>query len=216
MSAEAADREAVSGSRPCTPPQTSWFEFLLNPSLLEQHLHSPHPDPSPVQLIFQFLEQASKPSVNEQNQVQPPVDNRRNRTLKLMALKVAAHLRWDLNMLEKGLTIPVLNMLLNELLCVSHVPPGVKHVDLDLSSLPPTTAMAVVFYNRWAIRTIVLSSFPEKQTKPGPHQLNMMNMLQQEKEHTENILSVLREQATDSIMVLEGALSIKKDFYIHL
>lgn len=47
------------------------------------------------------------------------------------------------------LTIPVLNMLLNELLCVSKVPPGVKHVDLDLTTLPPTTAMAVVIYNRW-------------------------------------------------------------------
>ncbi|XP_072531478.1 integrator complex subunit 8 isoform X1 [Salminus brasiliensis] len=215
MSAEAADREAVSGSRPNTPPQTSWFEFLLDPSLLEQHLQKANPDPSPVQLVIQFLEQASKPSVNEQNQVQPPADNRRNRTLKLLALKVAAHLRWDLDVLEKGLTIPVLNMLLNELLCVSKVPPGVKHVDLDLSTLPPTTAMAVLIYNRWAIRTIVLSSFPEKQAKPGPHQLNMMNLVQQEKELTENILSVLKEQATDSIMVLEGALNIKKDFYIH-
>ncbi|XP_026070455.1 integrator complex subunit 8 [Carassius auratus] len=215
MSAEAADREAVSGSRPCTPPQASWFEFLLDPSLLEQHLQGPRPDPSPVQLIVQFLEQASKPSVNEQNQVQPPADNRRNRTLKLMALKVAAHLTWDLKELEKGLTIPVLNMLLNELLCASRVPPGVKHVDLDLSTLPPTTAMAVLIYNRWAIRTIVLSSFPEKQTKPGPHQLNMMSLVQQEKELTENILSVLREQAADSITVLEGALNIKKDFYIH-
>uniref|UniRef100_A0A8C2KWM1 Integrator complex subunit 8 n=1 Tax=Cyprinus carpio TaxID=7962 RepID=A0A8C2KWM1_CYPCA len=216
MSAEAADREAVSGSRPCTPPQASWFEFLLDPSLLEQHLFKCFfTDPSPVQLIVQFLEQASKPSVNEQNQVQPPADNRRNRTLKLMALKVAAHLTWDLNLLEKGLTIPVLNMLLNEFLCVSSVPPGVKHVDLDLSTLPPTTAMAVLIYNRWAIRTIVLSSFPEKQTKPGPHQLNMMSLVQQEKELTENILSVLREQATDSITVLEGALNIKKDFYIH-
>uniref|UniRef100_A0A673HBB6 Integrator complex subunit 8-like n=1 Tax=Sinocyclocheilus rhinocerous TaxID=307959 RepID=A0A673HBB6_9TELE len=215
MSAEVADREALSCSRPCTPPQASWFEFLLDPSLLEQHLQGPHPDPSPVQLIVQFLEQASKPSVNEQNQVQPPADNRRNRTLKLMALKAAAHLTWDLKELEKGLTIPVLNMLLNELLCVSRVPPGVKHVDLDLSTLPPTTAMAVLVYNRWAIRTIVLSSFPEKQTKPGPHQLNMMSLVQQEKELTENILSVLREQATDSITVLEGALNIKKDFYIH-
>ncbi|XP_016318861.1 integrator complex subunit 8 isoform X2 [Sinocyclocheilus anshuiensis] len=215
MSAEVADREALSCSRPCTPPQASWFEFLLDPSLLEQHLQGPHPDPSPVQLIVQLLEQASKPSVNEQNQVQPPADNRRNRTLKLMALKAAAHLTWDLKVLEKGLTIPVLNMLLNELLCVSRVPPGVKHVDLDLSTLPPTTAMAVLVYNRWAIRTIVLSSFPEKQTKPGPHQLNMMSLVQQEKELTENILSVLKEQATDSITVLEGALNIKKDFYIH-
>uniref|UniRef100_A0AAR2JUW4 INTS8 TPR repeats domain-containing protein n=1 Tax=Pygocentrus nattereri TaxID=42514 RepID=A0AAR2JUW4_PYGNA len=213
MSAEAADREAVTGSRPSTPPQTSWFEFLLDPSLLEQHLQKSHPDPSPVQLVIQFLEQASKPSVNEQNLVQPPVDNRRNRTLKLLALKVAAHLRWDLDVLEKGLTIPVLNMLLNELLCVSKVPPGVKHVDLDLSTLPPTTAMAVLIYNRWAIRTIVLSSFPEKQTKPGPHQLNMSFAT----EHLCELFPVpqLKEQASDSIMVLEGALNIKKDFYIH-
>uniref|UniRef100_A0A8C4F013 INTS8 TPR repeats domain-containing protein n=1 Tax=Dicentrarchus labrax TaxID=13489 RepID=A0A8C4F013_DICLA len=106
-------------------------------------------------------------------------------------------------------------MLLNELLCVSKVPPGVKHVDLDLSTLPPTTAMAVVIYNRWAIRTIVLSSFPEKQTKPGPHQMNMLSIVQQEKEMTDNILTVLKEQATDSISVLEGALQLKKDFYVH-
>uniref|UniRef100_A0A4W6DU33 Integrator complex subunit 8 n=1 Tax=Lates calcarifer TaxID=8187 RepID=A0A4W6DU33_LATCA len=104
-------------------------------------------------------------------------------------------------------------MLLNELLCVSKVPPGVKHVDLDLSTLPPTTAMAVIIYNRWAIRTIVLSSFPEKQTKPGPHQMNII--VQQEKEMTENILTVLKEQAADSISVLEGALRLKKDFYVH-
>uniref|UniRef100_A0A672GWB2 INTS8 TPR repeats domain-containing protein n=1 Tax=Salarias fasciatus TaxID=181472 RepID=A0A672GWB2_SALFA len=150
MSAEAADRVAAAiGSRPGTPLQTSWFEFLLDVSLLEKHLQKSNPDPTPVQLIIQFLEQASKPSVNEQNQVQPPVDNRRNRTLKLLALKVAAHMKWDLDLLEKGLTIPVLNMLLNELLCVSKVPPGVKHVDLDLSTLPPTTAMAVIIYNRW-------------------------------------------------------------------
>ncbi|KAJ0054924.1 hypothetical protein NL108_007115, partial [Boleophthalmus pectinirostris] len=171
--------------------------------------------PPPVQLIVQFLEQASKPSVNEQNQVQPPVDNRRNRTLKLLALKVAAYMKWDLDVLEKGLTIPVLNMLLNELLCVSKVPPGVKHVDLELSTLPPTTAMAVIIYNRWAIRTIVLSSFPEKQTKPGPHQMNMLSIVQQEKEMTENILTVLKEQSADSISVLEGALCLKKDFYVH-
>ncbi|XP_069051162.1 integrator complex subunit 8 [Lepisosteus oculatus] len=215
MSAEAADREAVTCSRPCTPPQTTWFEFLLDEALLEKHLQKPSPDPSPVQLVIQFLEQASKPSVNEQNQVQPPADNRRNRTLKLLALKVSAHLKWDLDVLEKGLSIPVLNMLLNELLCVSKVPPGVKHVDLVLSTLPPTTAMAVLIYNRWAIRTIVQSSFPEKQTKPGPHQLNMLNHVQQEKELTENILKVLKEQADDSIMVLKGVLGIKKDFYIH-
>uniref|UniRef100_A0A8C5PJL9 Integrator complex subunit 8 n=1 Tax=Leptobrachium leishanense TaxID=445787 RepID=A0A8C5PJL9_9ANUR len=215
MSAEAADREAATSSRPCTPPQTSWFEFLLEESLLESHLMKSDPDPPPVYLIIQFLEQASKPTVNEQNQVQPPTDNKRNRTLKLLALKVAAFLKWDLDILEKSLSIPVLNMLLNELLCVSKVPPGTKHVDLDLSSLPPTTAMAVMLYNRWAIRTIVQSSFPLKPVKQGPLQPNIMNQMQQEKELTENILTVLKEQAEDSITVLEGSLKLKRDFYAH-
>ncbi|XP_053571189.1 integrator complex subunit 8 [Bombina bombina] len=215
MSAEAADREAATSSRPCTPPQTSWFEFLLDESLLESHLQKSFPDPPPVQLIVQFLEQASKPTVNEQNQVQPPTDNKRNRTLKLLALKVAAHLKWDLDILEKSLSVPVLNMLLNELLCVSKVPPGMKHVDLDLSSLPPTTVMAVMLYNRWAIRTIVQSSFPVKPVKQGPLQPNVMNQIQQEKELTENILKVLKEQADDSIAVLEEALKLKKNFYVH-
>ncbi|XP_058554590.1 integrator complex subunit 8 isoform X4 [Neofelis nebulosa] len=199
MSAEAADREAATSSRPCTPPQTCWFEFLLEESLLEKHLRKTCPDPAPVQLIVQFLEQASKPSVNEQNQVQPPPDNKRNRILKLLALKVAAHLKWDLDVLEKrcvpfvslSLSVPVLNMLLNELLCISKVPPGTKHVDMDLATLPPTTAMAILLYNRWAIRTIVQSSFPVKQAKPGPPQLSVMNQMQQEKELTENILKVV-------------------------
>uniref|UniRef100_A0AAQ4Q8U4 INTS8 TPR repeats domain-containing protein n=1 Tax=Gasterosteus aculeatus aculeatus TaxID=481459 RepID=A0AAQ4Q8U4_GASAC len=199
MSSETTDRVAVS-SRPSTPLQTSWFEFLLDGSLLEKHLQKSNSDPPPVQLIIQFLEQASKPSVNEQNQVQPPADNRRNRTLKLLALEVAAHLKWDLDALEKGLTIPVLNMLLNELLCVSKVPPGVKHVELELSTLPPTTAMAVIIYNRWAIRTILLV-FQGMSNKWSffiyPFTLK------------------LKEQATDSISVLEGALQLKKDFYVH-
>ncbi|XP_029447593.1 integrator complex subunit 8 isoform X1 [Rhinatrema bivittatum] len=215
MSAEAADREAATCSRPCTPPQTSWFEFLLDESLLEKHLQKSSPDPPPVLLIVQFLEQASKPSVNEQNQVQPPADNKRNRTLKLLALKVAAHLKWDLDTLEKSLSVPVLNMLLNELLCVSKVPPSTKHADMDLSSLPPTTAMAILLYNRWAVRTIVQSSFPVKQVKTGPPQLNVLNQIQQEKELTESILKVLKEQTEDSILVLEEALKLKKDLYVH-
>uniref|UniRef100_A0A452I765 INTS8 TPR repeats domain-containing protein n=1 Tax=Gopherus agassizii TaxID=38772 RepID=A0A452I765_9SAUR len=186
MSAEAADREAATSSRPCTPPQTSWFEFLLEEALLETHLKKPCPDPPPVQLIVQFLEQASKPSVNEQNQVQPPPDNKRNRILKLLALKVAAHLKWDLDVLEKSLSVPVLNMLLNELLCISKVPPGTKHVDVDLS-------------------TIFI----------GQIQKEIMNQIQQEKELAENILKVLKEQAADSILVLEAALKLNKDLYVH-
>lgn len=44
MSAEAADRvAAVTSGRPSTPLQTSWFEFLLDGSLLEKHLQKSNP-----------------------------------------------------------------------------------------------------------------------------------------------------------------------------
>lgn len=44
MSAEAADRvAAVGSSRPSTPLQTTWFEFLLDGSLLEKHLQKTNP-----------------------------------------------------------------------------------------------------------------------------------------------------------------------------
>uniref|UniRef100_A0A8C9EI70 Integrator complex subunit 8 n=1 Tax=Pavo cristatus TaxID=9049 RepID=A0A8C9EI70_PAVCR len=169
MSAEAADREAATSSRPCTPPQTSWFEFLLEEDLLEQHLRKPSPDPPPVQLIVQFLEQASKPSVNEQNQVQPPPDNKRNRILKLLALKVAAHLKWDLDVLEK----------------------------------------------RYSLYCFILKLLNHRNSSVGRISLSRMNQMQQEKELTENILKVLKEQAADSILVLEGALKLNKDLYVH-
>ncbi|NXC77082.1 INT8 protein, partial [Anhinga anhinga] len=42
-----------------------------------------------------------------------------------------------------------------------------------------------------------------------------MSQMQQEKELTENILKVLKEQAADSILVLEGALKLNKDLYVH-
>ncbi|EPY75471.1 hypothetical protein CB1_001652034 [Camelus ferus] len=103
-------------------------------------------------------------------------------------------------------------MLLNELLCISKVPPGTKHVDMDLDTLPPTTAMAILLYNRWAIRTIVQSSFPVKQAKPGPPQLSVRNRAEIGEQKA---CMKLKEQASDSILVLEAALKLNKDLYVH-
>lgn len=46
------------GVRPDSPAATSWFEFLLNPQLLEQHLENKYAIPGAHQLIIQFLQQA--------------------------------------------------------------------------------------------------------------------------------------------------------------
>ncbi|XP_078735577.1 integrator complex subunit 8 [Lampetra fluviatilis] len=197
------------------PAPTTWFEFLLDENLLDLHLSKPSPNPSGVVLISLFLEQASKSTVNEQNQAVPPANNKRNRVLKLLALRTAAHLQWDLALLERKLSVPVLNMLLDELLAVSRVPPGVSHTELGLAGLPAYTAMAVILYHRWAVRANVQCSFPAKQPKSGPLQPTVMNQLQQEKEMTEAILKVLREQCQDSIAVLEEALLLPDTLCVH-
>lgn len=203
-------------------------------------------------------------------------------------------------------------MLLNELLCVSKVPPGVKHVDLDLSTLPPTTAMAVVIYNRWWVRSthkpfwgqthqlkksvdclvtvrvgtlsacsvflVLLKGHQnhsaeqlsreadQTRTSPNEHVSSVVRIAlkfsdwtlswwyewvlvlylsqvkyfttgeRDDRKHprcgeftpfylkhcmesfddvTDEMSSQLKEQASDSIRVLEGALQLKKDFYVH-
>ncbi|GFR68079.1 integrator complex subunit 8 [Elysia marginata] len=39
-------------------PNISWFEFILDKNLLKEHLDQENPDPTPCQLIIQFLQQA--------------------------------------------------------------------------------------------------------------------------------------------------------------
>lgn len=71
MSAEAADREAATSSRPCTPPQTCWFEFLLEESLLEKHLRKPCPGEGPHERPPRAGAQPG-PGVPEQSSQQRP------------------------------------------------------------------------------------------------------------------------------------------------
>uniref|UniRef100_A0A8C4QE96 Integrator complex subunit 8 n=1 Tax=Eptatretus burgeri TaxID=7764 RepID=A0A8C4QE96_EPTBU len=199
----------------CNSSPKSWFEFLLNESLLSEHLQQVSPKPSAVALIGQFLEQALKPVVNDQNQVQPPVENLRTRKLKLLALCTAAHLRWDLPELEKGLTVPIMNVLLSELLLLSRIPSGTEHGDLNVEELDEATAAAVYLYHRWCLRAIVEDSFPMKTNKPGHQQPNILNQMQQEKELVESILKLLKEKSDDSVQVLEGALKVKRELRMH-
>ncbi|KFM78087.1 Integrator complex subunit 8, partial [Stegodyphus mimosarum] len=51
--------------RPPSPQKILWFEFLLNPLLLEKHLTEGGTDPSPTDLIIKFLANSiSQPNVD--------------------------------------------------------------------------------------------------------------------------------------------------------
>lgn len=101
-----------------------WFEFLLDPSLLSTHLkekqipglfifnkHS-HGlilfplDPSPLDLISKFLSiSESQNTTNVEVPVTVPAATENNKigrkqiALKILTLKIAAHLKWNLGLL---------------------------------------------------------------------------------------------------------------------
>ncbi|XP_035680270.1 integrator complex subunit 8-like [Branchiostoma floridae] len=199
-------------SRSQSPLPPAWFEFLLDPSLLSKHLSTESPDPSASQLIVQFLDQATRTMVNEQNQILPPADNKRNRALRHLALQAAAHLRWDLNQLETSLSNHHTNLLLNELLRVARSPTDVKHTEIDLASIPDYTTIALVLYHRWAIRVVVSSSFPVKPVRTFPN--NMLGTAQAAGEIAEALLKVLRDQLPDSVCILENCVALQRPLHL--
>lgn len=142
---------------PTTLPTISWFEFLLNDKLLENHLQLENPDPTPIQLIIQFLQQAESHQAanNIQQLLQretsplPPIspnngtehvkteepepkfqikELKKVTALKLLAMKVTAYLNWNLTVLLKSVPLVMLHALLIELLKVT------LNVDVDVIS----------------------------------------------------------------------------------
>lgn len=93
-----------------TPPR--WFEFLLEPGLLEQHLEANSCDPSPTELIALFYRNV------------PLIDNdssdlkyrtKKAHALQTLAVKVASFVKWDLDLICNNLTIPIQYKLMQSL-----------------------------------------------------------------------------------------------------
>ncbi|XP_054721357.1 integrator complex subunit 8-like isoform X2 [Uloborus diversus] len=178
--------------RPPSPQKILWFEFLLNPTLLEKHLSDGSTDPSPTDLIIKFLTNSVNESHSDQamglnnNQYnnsgvfstgvpvngmeEPPsqIDldlkeekiTKKKIALKLLALKVAASLQWDLNTLEKKLPLTMQQSLLTELLTVTGD-------DLSFSDPAATSdsLFARILYNLWVLRAVIEGSYPAKSPK---------------------------------------------------
>ncbi|KAL0124939.1 hypothetical protein PUN28_006658 [Cardiocondyla obscurior] len=166
------------GTVPISPDTILWFEFLLNPSLLQKHLSKPFPDPSPTDLIIKFItinsdqkETESKVVIDvELNEVKSNGINKwshRNLALKILSLKVAAYLKWDLDVLEKKLPLPIQLTLLQDLFYI------VADVLVEIPIIPEffmETAsdqllFTLVLYHRWHLRAIICRALSNKQPK---------------------------------------------------
>nr|CAB3266012.1 integrator complex subunit 8-like [Phallusia mammillata] len=191
----------------------AWFEFLLNPDLLVEHLNETDPEPSGCALIKQFYDQANRP-VNDQGQLLPPPDNERNRALKKLALQTASLLKWDLNVFDKELPIASRHQLLTEFMkaCKTQIPPTPQNsLATALESMNDHTISSLILYCRWGSRTIVKSSFP---CKPGgritptvpqsiPYQANAQQRCD---EIRDQIIAILKDQVFDIVQFLEAVL----------
>nr|CAD7589445.1 unnamed protein product [Timema genevievae] len=168
------------GTVPISPDTILWFEFLLDPNLLENHLRKPNPDPSPTDLIVKFLlivpeqkEVEVKPNVEgeiveaiktEETTIKR---NRKSLALKILALKVAAYLKWDLSIIESRLPLPMQVTLLQELLYLAldkDVDVG-SHRDMDFSSIPDHVLFAVTMFHTWVLHALMYSRFSAKQMR---------------------------------------------------
>lgn len=87
-----------------TPKNILGFEFLLDPTLLQKHLNRPKPDPSPFDLITKFLGFEQKADAggleNDKIEGEAQPNTFKSLALKILTMKVMAHLKWDLDLLE--------------------------------------------------------------------------------------------------------------------
>ncbi|XP_034174440.2 integrator complex subunit 8 [Osmia lignaria lignaria] len=165
------------GTVPISPDTILWFEFLLNPSLLQQHLSKSSPDPSATDLIIKFMTINSEQKENEvkivdteTNDTKPNTTNKlthRNLALKILSLKVAAYLKWDLDILAKKLPLPIQLTLLQDLFYVtSDLSVEIPVVpEFTIHSISDQALFTIVLYHRWHIRAIIYRALNNKQSK---------------------------------------------------
>jgi integrator complex subunit 8 len=181
-------------SAPMCEETILWFEFLLKPELLEEFLkkESAHA----IQIMSEFLG-ISCPSENSQqvNEINSPESDSLNKieslslklgrkqlALKILSLKVASYLDFNLETFEKFLPIQKQIQLLSDLCSIAsgrlvNLPLSLVHeVPLSAEGNKAALNFALTLYHRWLLRAHVLkgnASKPFVHIMTGPDQPNI-------------------------------------------
>ncbi|XP_034824046.1 integrator complex subunit 8 [Maniola hyperantus] len=217
------------GTVPISPDTVLWFEFLLDPNLLKQHLCKPNPEPTPCELIEEFLSvdsknSNSKPTSERVVDVDAPPSppsvttptslqfTRKQLALKILALKVAATLHWNLDILESKLPPQTQQHLMQDLVYIATdtsfaVPP----MDIPSDFIHKAQVQfALILYHRWVLRFPVKAALYSKSTKmafvhmPGMQVESGYSPLNQ---NFEKILRMCEASRMQSIRYLDSVLS---------
>ncbi|CAF4629455.1 unnamed protein product [Rotaria sp. Silwood1] len=195
---------------------TSWFEFLLNPTLIDTFLTEDNLEITGTDLIIQFLisanliEQKTKLKTATENPNDIELKDNRIRALRHLAIKIAAKLKWDLVVIEKRIPVAVASDLIHcfvRLTTQSDKNYKDREQLQQLSRLDEPGLFAVQLLHRWTVRTCVQSSFPMKPVKI--FQVNVagyVNPLQHMRGPNENVIEMARAKVRESIQALEVLL----------
>lgn len=176
-----------------------WFEFLLDPNLLTKHLNKPNAEPTPIDLINQFI--AMSPEMQQITQIDlvgEPTDilrgipvtpgtgtiiptgdafrlTRKQFALKILTLKVATFLRWDLDLFEKNLTNIRQISLLRDLCTICFGKPVPIPIPPDFNTTVASEGnekaakFALTIYHRWVLRLQIIKDIANKALRPQLH-----------------------------------------------
>ncbi|CAH0699083.1 unnamed protein product [Spodoptera exigua] len=216
------------GTVPISPDTILWFEFLLDPNLLKKHLSKTNPEPSACELIEEFLsvdtKNGNKPTSERVVDVDAPPTppsattpapaqfTRKQLALKILALKVASTLHWNLDIFENKLPPQIQQQLMQDLVYMSTdaafaVPP--QEIPAELLQ-QPQVQFALVLYHRWVVRFPVKAALYAKSNKmsyihiPGMQLDSAYTPLNQ---NFEKILRMCEASRMQSIMFLDEILS---------
>lgn len=164
-------------SAPMSEETVLWFEFLLKPELLEGYLRKESTEKR-MSAMSEFLENSQQPTEisSPDSESLTKVESlslklgRKQLALKILSLKVASFLDFNLDLLENFLPIPKQIQLLSDLCSIAsgrlvNLPLSLVHeVPLSAEGNKAALNFALTLYHRWLLRCHVLGNA----TKPKP------------------------------------------------
>ncbi|XP_044746312.1 integrator complex subunit 8 [Coccinella septempunctata] len=168
------------GTVPIAPDTILWFEFLLNPQLLVEHLRKSNPDPTPVELITKFFDVISESmkiqnesdngETNNMNTVdissEKPKYSNKNIALKLLSLKIVAYIKWDLGQIRL-LPFKTQMALIQDLLYFTNDRKLVEIPLVDNQWNNSEHLFALLMYHRWMLNVTMNRITTNWQLKVG-------------------------------------------------
>lgn len=198
------------------PPNRVYWEFLIYPHILEDHLKDPNPDPPSQDLLLRFMAlsvELPKEDYDVNSLEQHFKCTQRQICQKMLSLKIFALWRWNLIELQKGLPVQLQYALLRDFLCsttdimtVPSVAVPLSHVNLDYSSLTEEQIFAITLFHIWCVDICVTC-------KILPKNLLIDVCASWNVETTDVILQFVTGDVYKIESVLQKILDLNKEFF---